>query len=112
MPSTLRSQIATSAPNAANAMAVAAPMPCAAPVTTATLPPSEADDGSSAVTSRQVELEHADGVAAHDLVDDLVGEARHHLLRDLLRVGPRRVGVRVVGLERDVVDPDAVERLE
>ena len=32
--------------------------------------------------------------------------------RDLERVGPRRVGVRVVGLERDVVDADPVERLE
>ena len=51
-------------------------------------------------------------VAAHDLVDDVVGEMAHESSRDLLRVGPGRVGVRVVGLEGDVVDADAVERLE
>src|SRR5450631_1923968 len=58
------------------------------------------------------ESEHADRVAAADLVDGLVVESREHLLRDLLGVGPGRVGVRVVGLERDVVDTDLVEGLE
>ena len=48
----------------------------------------------------EVQLEHADGVAAHELVHDVVGKPGHQLLRDLLRVRPRRVGVRVVGLER------------
>src|SRR5438552_13036085 len=38
MPSTFRSQMATSAPKAARPSAMAAPSPCAAPVTTATFP--------------------------------------------------------------------------
>ena len=39
-------------------------------------------------------------------------EAFHDVHRDLERVRPRRVAVRVVGLERDVVDADALERLQ
>ena len=61
------------------------------------------------VLLRQVEAQHPDGVAADDLVDHVVGEAGHHLLGHLFGVGPGRVGVRVVGLERDVVDTDLVE---
>ena len=60
----------------------------------------------SARHGSEVELEHADGVAAHELVHDSSGRPGHQLLRDLLRVRPRRVGVRVVGLEGDVVDAD------
>ena len=52
------------------------------------------------------EAEHADGVAPGDLVDGLVVEVGDLLLEQLAGVRPRRVGVRVVGLERHVVDPD------
>src|SRR6478735_1836220 len=58
------------------------------------------------------QAEHADGVAAGDLVDGLVVEIGDLLLEQLPRVRPRGVGVRVVGLERHVVDTDAVQRLE
>ena len=54
----------------------------------------------------EVELEHADRVAAHDLAHRGVVDAGEQLARDLLGVGPGRVGVRVVGLEGDVVLAD------
>src|SRR5689334_14523492 len=57
-----------------------------------------------------VELEHADGVTAHDLVGLLVGRTFEHLLAVRLRVRPCGVGVRVVGLETDLVFADLVER--
>ena len=38
----------------------------------------------------------------------VLGEMAPHLSHQLLGVGPRAVAVRVVGLEHDVVDPDAV----
>ena len=61
--------------------------------------------------SDPVELQHPDRVAPQDLVRLLLVEARvrDHLLDVGLGVGPRRVGVWVVGLEADVVDPDLVE---
>ena len=42
----------------------------------------------------------------------VVGQVAHEVDRDLLGVRPRRVGVRVVGLEGGVVDADLVERLD
>src|SRR5262249_26563594 len=60
----------------------------------------------------EVEAEHADGVASHDLAHRVVRYSVHELGRHLLRVRPRRVGVRIVGLERDVVDTDLVERVD
>ena len=57
----------------------------------------------------EIEVEHADRVAPHDLVDALVVDAGHHLLGHLLGVGPGGIGVRVVGLERDVVHAHLVE---
>src|SRR4029079_15669737 len=61
------------------------------------------------VGSDAVELEHADRVAAQDLVALLlVLERLEHLLAVLLGVRPLRVGVRVVGLEADVVLTDLV----
>src|SRR5215216_7986429 len=60
----------------------------------------------------EVELEHADGVAADELAYDVVGKPGHQLLRHLLRVRPRGVGVRVIGLERRVVDTDRLERFD
>src|SRR4051812_16041848 len=56
--------------------------------------------------------QHADGVAAHDLVNGVGGHTVHQLGGHLLRVGPGGVGVRVVGFERDVVDADLVERVD
>ena len=48
-----------------------------------------------------------DGVAAHELADGLVGGRWPiSFVADLLGVRPGAVGVRVVGLERDVVDAD------
>ena len=52
-----------------------------------------------------VELEHADGVASEHFVGDVVVEVGEHLLDVLVRVRPRRVGVRIVGLETDVASP-------
>jgi hypothetical protein len=54
----------------------------------------------------EVEIEHADGVAAHQLADRDVVETGHQSLRDGFGVGPGRVAVGVVGLEGDVVDAD------
>src|SRR5690242_4973505 len=59
----------------------------------------------------KVEPQHLDRVAAHQLVGQVVGNAFEHLGGDLLGVGPRRVGVGVVGLEGDVVGADVVEHL-
>ena len=56
--------------------------------------------------SDAVEVEHPDRVAAQDLVALLVGERRGHPLDLFARERPRRVGVRVVGLEADVVLAD------
>src|SRR6266550_771103 len=61
--------------------------------------------------SDAVEFEHPDSVAPKDLVLVLVVEAVEHLLAVLLRVRPSGVGVRIVGLEADVVLTDLVERL-
>src|SRR4051794_21535436 len=58
------------------------------------------------------QTEHADGVPARALVDGLVVEIRDLLLEQLPRVRPGGIGVRVVGLERHVVDTDAVQRLQ
>src|SRR3954469_22670444 len=56
------------------------------------------------------EAERLDGVAADELVDLVVAEAglRTDLLGDLLRPRERGVGVRVVGLEADLVHADDV----
>src|SRR5680860_562070 len=62
--------------------------------------------------SDAVELEHLDRVAPQHLVRDLLVDAHQHLLDVLVRVRPRRVGVRVVGLEADVVLADLVERAQ
>src|SRR5918994_2090497 len=70
--------------------------------------------GAGSRESDAVELEHPDGVAPQHLVRDLVVEAGvgDHLLDVVLRVRPRGVGVRVVGLEADVVDSDRLEVVE
>ena len=60
--------------------------------------------------SDPIEVEHPDRVPAQHLVALLVGERRGHPLRLLTRERPRRVGVRVVGLEADVVLADRVDR--
>src|SRR6185436_6761943 len=73
-------------------------------------PRTTATSDQSVTSLDAVELEHADRVAAQDLVALLVGDAFEHLLAVLLRVRPRRVGVRVVGLEADVVLTDLCER--
>ena len=57
-------------------------------------------------------MEHADRVGAHDLDDGLVVETFHDVHRDLQRVRPRRVAVRVVRLERDVVEANALQILQ
>src|SRR5438477_9920160 len=64
------------------------------------------------IVSGAVELEHLDRVPAQDLVRDLLIEVGEHLLRVLLGRRPRRVRVRVVGLEADVVLADPVERMQ
>ena len=56
-----------------------------------------------------VKLQHLDGVAAQDLVGGLLVKAGAQLLDVGLGVRPRRVGVRVVGLEADVVLADLLE---
>src|ERR1041384_8741871 len=58
-----------------------------------------------------VELEHLDGVAPQHLVGDLLVVAGEHLLDVGLRVRPRRVGVRGVGFEADVVGAGLVDVL-
>src|SRR6266540_705954 len=68
--------------------------------------------GPAAATPVELQIEHPDRVAAHQLVDNVVGQAVHELLRDLLRVRPRGVRVRIVGLERRVIDTDRLERLD
>src|SRR5581483_9470436 len=62
----------------------------------------------------RVPAEELRGVRPRDLVDLVVGAARaRELVRDELgRLGPRRVGVRVVALPRDHVEPDLVAQLE
>ena len=57
----------------------------------------------------EVEAEHSDRIAAHDLVDDVLRQMAHHRFRDFEGVGPGGVGVRVVGFERDVVDANPVQ---
>src|SRR4029077_6135640 len=74
-----------------------------APPSTASPPPSRSDP---------VELQHLDGVAAQDLVGDLVVEAGEQLLHVLLGVRPRGVGWGVGGLEADVVGADLLERVQ
>lgn len=45
------------------------------------------------------QLQHADGIAAHQLVHSLVVQPLHMLLGYLFPVGPSRVDMRIVGLE-------------
>src|SRR5687768_2354436 len=51
-------------------------------------------------------------VASAHFVDGALVETRKRGSSDVETVGPRRVGVRVVRLEHDVVDADAVEVLD
>src|SRR5437764_365039 len=61
-----------------------------------------------------MEAERVDGIAAQQLVDLPVIETRTRadLGGDLLGVGPRRIGMWEVDLERDLVDADAMTQLE
>src|SRR5207302_4662307 len=59
-----------------------------------------------------VVAEDPHGVLVRHLVDLVVGHARQLLGHRLRRVRPRRVGVRVVALPRDVVDADGVAGLD
>ena len=47
-----------------------------------------------------------------DLRDFVAGQLAQRSARELLGVGPRRVGVRVVAFEHDVVDADAVANFD
>src|SRR2546430_224214 len=60
----------------------------------------------------QVELQHPDRVAAHDLLDLLLVQVLHLPLGDFFAVRPGGVAVRVVGLERDRVDAHVLERAQ
>src|SRR5262245_1048529 len=64
----------------------------------------------SPCNTEALQSERADRVAAHELVRLVLREAglRADLRRDFLRPRERRVGVRVVGLEADLIDPDDV----
>src|SRR3954466_3071419 len=56
--------------------------------------------------------EEASGVLPGDLLDVLGREALERLTDDLLRVRPGAVEMRVVGLEQEMVDADAVTQDE
>ena len=68
--------------------------------------PGQADRVGDRLRSDAVEIEHPDRVASQDLVPLLVRQRRSHPFGLLAGEGPRRVGVRVVGLEADVVFSD------
>src|SRR3954447_18837507 len=101
----------TAAPSAANRLAISAPRPDVEPVTIATAPSSRPmePERNAGRASDAIEREHLDRVAAEHLVDDVVGQPGDHLLGVRLAVRPGRVGVRVVGLEADVVLADRLE---
>src|SRR4051812_48656632 len=80
--------------------------PCSQPPTLAWSAPSE---GNERAPLRAVERKHLYGVTAQHLVDHVVREAGNHLLGVGLAVRPRGVGVRIVGLEADVVRADRLE---
>src|SRR5262245_558298 len=61
---------------------------------------------------REWVAEEPGGVLVGDAAHVVAGHAGEALAEQRLRVGPRRVGVRVVGLHHDVVDTDALARVE
>src|SRR5436190_3617079 len=116
-----RATATTRAPRRARATAVEAPIPDDAPVTTATLSRMSTSVGHAGAKRcdrgllarsycERVEVEAVHGVEVRDFVDLLVGDLDpvEVLPQRFRRRRPRRVGVRVVALPRDVVDADEV----
>src|SRR5262249_42618559 len=94
----------TRAPSPAKRSAPARPTPEPAPVTTATFP-------SSSTISDPCGCEPVEalGVAAQDLVLDVLRQVPDLALHHRDRVGPRRIRVRIVRLAHDVVLTDLAE---
>ncbi len=56
-----------------------------------------------------VDAQELDGVLPHQLGDNGIGQSRHQLQRDRLRIRPGGVGVRIVDFEHHVVNAACVE---